>query len=1138
MKRWVLFLTVLTITLSTRGQKNYASTSVLSKGEWVKIATEGKGVFKVTGAFLNQSGFASPISSATIQLFGQDGKVLPESTTLQSVDDLKELQIDLVDGGDGVFDKEDYFLFYAPGASQWAFDTVLQQFQFVKNYYADQSYYFIQVANVKGIRLEEKLILGEPGIGTQHFTEHIRIEKDVFNFLSSGKEWYGDAFGIDQPSTRFYQLVPNGAQIGSRFSFTSEVIGRSFDNANKLAVGINGRNVFQHTTAPVQGTLLEPIANVSQLSTEGVLESGAITINYDFMPGSANGQSWLNWFELIFRRELNQYNDSFFSFRDPLVASSNQVVSYSLSASNAGLKIWDVTQLGEYAKMNPLFTDNQYRFKGEGDKLREYISFDPKLARQPILIGNVANQNLHGEGFYDMVIVAEPTMLNEAKRLASFRETRDGIKVLVTDPNTIYNEFSAGSPDPSAIRNFLKMLYDRAGANPSNRPKYLLLFGGTSFKYKEREGDRKNLVPSYQSQSSLDPLTSYFSDDFFGYLDDGDDINTNIPAPMLDLAVGRVPARTNGQAKIAVDKIIAYQTASDFGTWRNELTLVADDEDFDLHFNDAEAHASIIEKDKTVWDLNKIYLDAFKQVSGTGGSRYPDVNSSITKGINKGTLVWNYSGHGGNARLAQEAILEKETLVGWENEKRLPLFVTATCDFAPFDNPAQFSIGEDLFVGRSNGAIGLMTTTRLVFASSNKLINNNFLQSLLQKNDQGKYPTLGEAWLDAKNKTVLFAGDYINARKFAMLGDPSMKLLMPEFQVRTSKVVDLQTSLVADTMLALNAYQLEGEVLTPEGFPAPDFNGSIYVRIYDKASSGQTLANDPQSSVKKFKIYDNLIYSGKAQVVSGSFKLDFIVPNDIRFEYGAARVSYYAEDGTRDAQGVDESLVIGGFGGKVPNDMEGPLMKAYLNDEQFRNGGTVNQSPLLILNLSDKSGVYLGRFGIGHDIRLVIDGEYANPIVLNDYFKPIVSANKAGEVRFRLPELAEGLHKLELKAWDVFNNSSVLAVDFKVGVQQKVVVKKMFNFPNPVVGSTTFSIDLEGPTSGSSLQLDVFTIDGKSVWTTNETINQLSLRSILLFWNGLDRSGKKPQPGIYFARVIVKSKSGELETKLHKLILH
>jgi hypothetical protein len=883
--------------------------------------------------------------------------------------------------------------------------------------------------------------------------------------------------------------------------------------------------------------LLEPIANASRLFSEGVIDANAITVRYDFIPGSENGQSWLNWFEVVFRKSLKQFNDSFLSFRDPSVVGINQIVSYSLASVNPNLLIWEVTERGNYNKLKTEFTDNQYRFKDDANVLREYIAFDPKLAKQPILIGSVANQNLHAEGFYDMVIVADPSMLSEAKRLAQFRSTNNGLRVFVTDPISIYNEFSSGSTDPAAIRNFLKMLYDRAGNNPVNRPKYLLLFGGTSFKYKEQSSEKKNLIPSYQSNSSLDPLTSYVSDDFFAYLDDTDDVNTNIPAPMLDVAVGRIPARTLTQAKMVVDKIINYQTKSDFGPWRNELTLVADDEDFDLHFQDAEAHAAIVEQEQKVWNLNKIYLDAFKQSSGTGGSRYPDVNASITKGMNQGTLVWNYSGHGGSLRLAQEAILEKEMIPVWQNQKRLPLFVTATCDFAPFDNPAQFSIGEDLLIGRSNGAIGLMTTTRLVFASSNKLMNNNFLQSLLQKNAQGLYPTLGEAWLSAKNKTVTNSGDFINARKFAMLGDPSMKLLMPEYKVATTKFTDAQTGLIVDTLRALNRYAIQGEVMAPNGNLASDFNGRIYVSIHDKATNYQTLANDPQSSVKNFKVFDNLIYFGKAQVQSGKFSVNFIVPNDIRFEYGNARISYYAEDGTRDANGVDENMIAGGYGGQVANDRAGPLIQTYLESESFKNGGLASETPLLIIKLSDQSGIYLGRFGIGHDIRLVIDGNYANPFVLNDYFQPLLGENKQGEIRLQLPKLTEGVHKLELKAWDVFNNSSVAVTDFTVSIEKKIKVDQFYNYPNPFDQSTNFSVQLNGNTEGAFVQLDIFTIEGKPIKRLIETINQASLRSLQMNWSGIDEKGKRPQPGIYFSRFTIKAKTGEVTTKLHKLIL-
>ncbi|MFM1793889.1 MAG: type secretion system sortase PorU, partial [Bacteroidota bacterium] len=618
MKRWVIFLAVFIFALSAQGQKNYASTSVLSKGRWVKISTEGQGVFKITGSFLNEAGFTSPISSSVIQLFGQSGKVLPESNQVHLMDDLVELQIEVVDGGDGILDKEDYLLFYSGGANQWVYDSVQRKFQFLKNPYADLNYYFLQVGNDLGVRLKEKIILGELTKVWSQFTEHVRVERDSFNFLNSGREWYGHAFGVNQPSVRSFQLETNGAITGSRFELTSDVVGRSFENPNRLVVGVNGQTVLQHTTAPVLGTLLEPVANVSRLTTEGILSSRAIVAQYEFVPGSSNAQAWLNWFELVYKKELKLYNDSSLSFRDPSLLGEDQIVQFVLASSNPNLKVWEVTKLGFYQKLKTEFVANQYRFKDQANELKEYIAFDPARVPKPVLVGNVVNQNLHGEGFYDMVIVADPNMLNEAKRLAQFRRTNNGLRVLVTDPLTIYNEFSGGSPDPSAIRNFLKMFYDRAGSDLANRPKYLLLFGATSFKYKERTGEKTNLVPSYQSLSSLDPLTSYVSDDFFGYLDEEDDINTNIPAPMLDLAVGRIPARTIAQARMVVDKIIAYQTQSDYGPWRNELTLVADDEDFDLHFQDAEAHASIVEKEQTVWDLNKIYLDAFQQAGGTG----------------------------------------------------------------------------------------------------------------------------------------------------------------------------------------------------------------------------------------------------------------------------------------------------------------------------------------------------------------------------------------------------------------------------------------------------------------------------------------------------------------------------------------
>jgi hypothetical protein len=371
-----------------------------------------------------------------------------------------------------------------------------------------------------------------------------------------------------------------------------------------------------------------------------------------------------------------------------------------------------------------------------------------------------------------------------------------------------------------------------------------------------------------------------------------------------------------------------------------------------------------------------------------------------------------------------------------------------------------------------------------------------------------------------------------------MLGDPSMKLLIPEYQVKTVRVTELGNSAIADTLRALNQYRFEGEILLPDGNFDPGFIGTVSVKIQDKATNYKTLANDQQSSARDFKVYDNLIYFGKTKVQSGKFSFQFVVPSDIRFEYGSARVSYYAEDGIKDAQGVDESLVSGGFGGKVQNDKNGPIIQAHLENESFKNGGTVKENPMFIAKISDQTGIYLGRFGIGHDIRLVIDGDYSSALVLNDYFQPLLNDTKTGEIRFQLPELSEGVHKIELKAWDVFNNSSTSVIDFLIVKQQAIEVEKFYNFPNPLSHSTVFSIQMNGPTAGTFLQLEIFSVDGKPLKRISEIINQAGLRSIQITWDRKDESGRKVQSGTYFARLLFKTKSGFISSRTHKLVVH
>jgi hypothetical protein len=825
------------------------------------------------------------------------------------------------------------------------------------------------------------------------------------------------------------------------------------------------------------------------------------------------------------------------SFRDGKSVAVGAVAGFTIKNFPVATNIWQVTNPSDPKLVKASVSGGETSFAASADILHEYIAYSESSVLQPKTVGLIANQNLHSLPQTDMIIVTEIAMLSEANRLASFHQMKNGLKTTVVEVGQIYNEFSSGTPDPTAIRNFVKMFYDRAGTDFTKRPRYLLFMGGASYKLKEKNSTITNKLPSYQSESSLDPLTSYVTDDYFGFLDDEEDINKSIFLPKLDIAIGRIPARTLDQCRIAIDKIISYHAPSSLGPWRNKVTLVADDEDYNIHFNDAEFHAKVIEEQAPALNLKKLYLDAFTQESGTGGSRYPDANNAINQAIDRGNLIWNYTGHGGSIRLAQEAILDKTMAASWKNENKLSLFITATCDFAPFDDPSQFSIGEDLLVGRNTGAIALLTTTRLVFASSNRIINNNYFRFALKTNSEGRYPTLGESLLASKNYTVSTSGDYINSRKFILLGDPAMKTAIPEHKVRTQTINGKPIGTSPDTLRSLNEYVFGGEILTPQGKLADDFNGYAYPVLYDKKTSSKTLGNDALSSAAAFQSHENILYSGKVKVEGGKFVFTCIIPKDINLEYGIGKLSYYAENGQYDAAGAELGFVLGGQGGQVKKDAVGPQLNCFLNTEKFINGQSVNETPLLIVKLFDSSAINISGIGIGHDINATIDESFRQTFIMNDFFEPAVSGFLKGTVKFQLPKLEEGSHQLVVRAWDIFNNSGECKVTFKVIPQKNTEIINLKNYPNPVTSETAFSFRLGGLTGMVGIELQVLTMQGQVVKKIEKTINAVPDRSMEVVWNGRDSGGNRPQKGVYVYRLVVKNAAGQTTQKVQKLII-
>ncbi|MDI9363666.1 MAG: type IX secretion system sortase PorU [Flavobacterium sp.] len=1135
MRTLILFFFIFNIfsAVKTAAQRVYTTNSVLQTGNFLKIGVTQAGIYKVDIAFLNNNGLSGAnISSAAIKLYGNGGQMLSEKNNGFYNDDLIENAIEVVDGGDGIFNNNDYFLFYAPGPNRWLADSTNKLFTYQKNIYSDTAYYFITIGG-NGKRINTNNFLGLATQAVSIYNYHYHYENDLVNFLNSGKEWYGEEFSNVSSNNlvRSFTVDVNGLPLSEPVNLITSFAGRSVNSSSTLTLKANGSNISTITIPSNSGNFLDVFA--AEVTSQNSFLSTApnVNLNINFTPANASAQAWLNWFEVHCRTGVIIPSTGQLLFRDWLSVGPSNVATFTISNATNSTSVWDVSNIYQPQKITTVYANNQVAFTNASHTLKEYIAFNNTNYFTPTAIGKIDNQNLHNSSPVDYLIITHTTLINEAKRLAVFHTQQHGYKVMVASTAQIFNEFASGASDPTAIRNFVKMYYDKAGADSTKRPKYLLLFGSASFDYKNRIANNNNLVPCYENNNSINPLATYTSDDFFGLLDDADDIASTTPVSLLDIGIGRIPASTIGEAKIMVDKIINYHNKQSLGAWRNTATFVADDKDNNTHLNDAELISANAAAVNANINKNKIYLDAFNVVSGSSGARYPDVNTAIINQLFSGTLLFNYTGHGGYQRLADEAIFDQDVLSKISNANKLPLFITATCDFAPYDDPTKTSIGGQLLTQNNNGAIALMTTTRLVFAFSNKIINNNYLTIALQPDATGKYLTLGEAVKRAKNFTYQTFADITNNRKFTLLGDPAMRLAFPENKLLIT-TINNQPITNADTLKALTKYTFGGLVTNANGNALSNFNGTVNAVVFDKPQTITTKGNNPASPVTSFSQQANFLYKGKATVSNGNFYFSCIIPKDINYQVGQGKISLYADDGnTIDAAGYNASFYIGGSSNTSFSDKDGPTVKAYLNDDKFVNGGLTNETPILLLKLKDSSGINTVGTGIGHDITAIVDGDEKNSIKLNDYYEAALNNFQEGQIRYQLATLSEGLHTLKIKAWDVFNNSSEIIIEFTVAKKQQLQISHVYNYPNPFTSKTTFWFEHNKPGENLNVLINIFSVTGKLVHQIKSTINTVGNRSAEIEWDGKDNfSSEKIGRGVYIYRIIVTSNSGKAES--------
>jgi hypothetical protein len=1137
-------------------QRTYKAGSVLASGAWYKLSVGDPGIYKIDLATLKTLGVnTAGLSSASIHLYGNGGQMLPEPCNGTRIDDLEEDAIQMVDGGDGLFNGGDYFLFYAPGPHIWLKDSVNRQFAHQKNLYSEESFYFLGISapggGSAGKRVVSAASLSNSNTTVTGFDERWFYELDSVNFLSSGKDWYGDEFS-NVPGGLASRIFPASLphlDSTQPVSLTANCMARSINIGSRFNISSGNSAIMELDIPPTTDGNFDVFGKILQTKASFQVAQSNIPLQLNFTPGSFNAQGWLDWLELSGRGILSLAGLSQLSFRDWNSVGNGHTASFVLGGATGITQVWDITDPATPINQQGVLNGSAYSFINDCSSLHEYIAFSNTAYLSPRSIGKVDNQNLHLASQPQLLMIVDPSLLPQAQRLAQFHQQQDPnhYRTLVVTTAQVYNEFAGGSPDPTAIRDYVKMFYDRSAGDSTKRPRYLLLFGAGSFDYKARLSGNTNLVPAYESASSLDPLTTYCSDDFYGFLADNDDVNNINSVNLLDIGIGRIPARNLAEATAVVNKILRYTDPATQGPWRNEFNLIADDGDQNLHFIDAEAFAASLGSEAPVYNIDKIYLDAYPEQNTPAGGRYPLVNQAITSQIYNGALVWNYTGHGSNARLSNEDVLDQGLINGFNNPDKLPLFITATCDFAPYDNPLIQSIGANLLVRPATGAIALMTTTRLVFAFSNKAINNNYLLTAFQPKVDGSYSSLGDAERAAKNFTYLTQTDAVNNRKFTLLGDPALTLAFPRYKVQTVTINGVAiapppgappgTPPATDTLKALNQYTIGGQVTDNGGVLLASFSGTLYATVFDKPRTVSTLGNNPASIKANFQVQDNVLYKGKVQVTNGLFSFGFVVPKDINYQYGKGKISYYAGGGTgADGNGAFTGFLVGGSGNGNPTG-QGPTIQAYLNDEKFVDGSITNQDPILILHLADSLGINIAGSGIGHDITAILDNNVQNPFVLNNFYEADLNTFRKGTVRYPLPVLADGEHSLLIRAWDAANNSGQVLLSFRVVQSQHLTLDHVLNYPDPFTTHTTFWFEHNRPGEDLQVFIQILTVTGRIVKSIRRTINTPGNRSSEIEWDGRDDYGSKIGKGVYIYRLRVRATDGSQSEKLEKLLI-
>lgn len=1120
---------------------SYASNSVLSTGVWYKLGTLNNGVHRLDYTFLKNLGInVDGIDPRNIKIFGNGAGMLPEKNNAFRYDDLKENAIIVQGESDGKFNTNDFVLFY--GQSQkdfWIFDKTKQVYNCQPNLYADTTYYYITVGTNAGKRIVSVPSETNANYNTNTYDVLDHHEEDLVNFVKTGRNWYGEDF--NRTPQRVFTSILNDLDTSQKIIFQSNIAGRA-SQGNGFDVSVNGQYLTNHSCSGLSLAYDGVYADVNYKMVDFKTNSNRLDINYNYNGPIAQGANgWLDYYTINAKSFLRNAGKQIV-FSDKNSVSNNNISKFNF-VSGRNLTVFDVSNPTEIFSIQGNFdaANNQFGFSAKTDSLRWFAAYDGTNFFKPVSFGKMANQNIHGLGAVQGIIITHPDFLIEANRLSQYHKTKRGLNIHVINITDIYNEFSSGSQDISAIRDMLRMFYNKF-TSPNDKLKYVTLVGRASYDYKGNTSKTKtgfintNFIPTYEEFNSTDP-GSYCTDDFFVCLDEneGNFLVNRETSDLMDVGIGRFPINSTAQAKAIVDKIIFYETKSSYGDWRNKLTFIADDEwtEYQIDFMRTIEFLSkkYVSKFKK-FNINKIYSNSYEPLATAGGKRFPQVNTAINNAVNKGSLIINYIGHGGEVGWSARRILNVDEINAWNVKENMSLLMTATCEFSRFDDPSRLAAGELALINPNGGPIALFTTVRLVYSSSNDALNDKFNSVLgLDSNAIMKPKTFGELIMQTKN---LYATG--NTRNFTLLGDPMLQLALPRYNVKTTTINNKSIDVFTDTIKALSKVTVTGKVLDENNNIMTNFNGIVYPTVFDKESEYPIVDLEKPVSISSFKLQNNIIYKGSASVVNGNFTFSFIVPKDIDYQYGFGKISYYANNDTTDASGYEGKVFIGGTSDSVWVDNKGPEIKLFMNDEKFANGGLVPENSLFIAKIYDENGINTTSRGVGRDLNAVMNKNNSNTIIMNDFYQSGLNTYQFGTVNYNYKSLPLGLNKIKFQAYDIFNNIGEAEIEFLVANDGKLALQNVLNYPNPFTSKTAFHFDHNKAGTDMQVLVQIYTVSGKIVKSIQKDVTAASGHFSEIEWDGKDDYGDAIGKGVYIYKVKVKAQ-GKTEEAFQKLVI-